>query len=77
MWLRGRENIRKRYLIHVASHNLGLVLRHLIGAGTPREAAARKQAWPLLLSRDECAIVALPTDRFAPIILWLRIYTTA
>lgn len=77
VWLRGRENIRKRYLIHVASHNLGLVLRHLIGAGTPREAAARKQAWLLLLSRNKCAIVALPTDRFAPIILWLRIYTTA
>jgi hypothetical protein len=40
-WLRGRENVHKRYLIHVAGHNLGLVMRYLIGAGTPKEAAAR------------------------------------
>lgn len=40
-WLRGRENVHKRYLIHVAGHNLGILMRHLIGAGTPKEAAAR------------------------------------
>src|SRR3954451_9728037 len=34
-WLRGRENVHKRYLIHVAGHNLGLLMRLLIGAGTP------------------------------------------
>jgi len=39
-WLRGRENIHKRYLIHVAGHNLGLLMRQLIGAGTP------KGPWP-------------------------------
>jgi hypothetical protein len=39
-WLRGRENVHKRYLIHVAGHNLSLLMRHLIGAGTPREAVA-------------------------------------
>ena len=39
-WLRGRENVHKRYLLHVAGHNLGLLMRHLIGAGTPRQAAA-------------------------------------
>src|ERR671933_2279656 len=44
-WLRGRENVGKRYLLHVAGHNLGLLMRLLIGAGTPREAAARSQAW--------------------------------
>src|SRR5215212_1830281 len=37
-WLRGRENVHKRYLIHVAGHNLGLLMRLLIGAGTPKEA---------------------------------------
>src|SRR3954469_16284595 len=37
-WLRGRENVRKRYLIHVAGHNLGLMMHLLIGAGTPKEA---------------------------------------
>ena len=26
-WLRGRENIQKRYLIHVAGYNLGLIMR--------------------------------------------------
>ena len=40
-WLRGRENVHKRYLIHVAGHNLGLLMRHLIGAGTPKQAANR------------------------------------
>jgi transposase len=46
-WLRGRENIHKRYLIHVTGHNLGLPMRLLIGAGTPKEAVAR--GWCLLV----------------------------
>jgi transposase len=37
LWLRGQENVQKRYLIHVAGYNLGLVMRLLTGAGTPRE----------------------------------------
>jgi transposase len=39
-WLRGAGNIEKRYLIQVAAHNLGLVIRHRFGAGTPRQAVA-------------------------------------
>ena len=39
-WLRGRGNVHKRYLLHVAGHNLSLLMRQLIGAGTPREAVA-------------------------------------
>lgn len=35
-WLRGRENLHKRYLIHVAGYNLGLIMRLLTGSGTPR-----------------------------------------
>jgi hypothetical protein len=35
--LRGRENILKRQLIHVGALNLSLILRKLLGAGTPRE----------------------------------------
>jgi transposase len=50
-WLRGRENVHKRYLIHVAGHNLGLLTRLLIGAGTPKEAVA--SGW--------CFLVLLPT----------------
>jgi transposase len=39
--LRGRENVQKRYFVHVAAYNLGLVMRLLLGAGTPKELAAR------------------------------------
>ena len=39
-WLRGRDNVHKRYLLHVAGHNLSLLMRQLIGAGTPKEAVA-------------------------------------
>jgi hypothetical protein len=33
----GHENILKRQLVHVGAFNLSLVLRKLLGAGTPRE----------------------------------------
>jgi transposase len=36
VWLKGREKIAKRYLIHTAAFNLGLILRKLTGYGTPR-----------------------------------------
>lgn len=36
VWLKGREKIAKRYLIHTAAFNLGLVMRKLTGFGTPR-----------------------------------------
>jgi hypothetical protein len=39
-WLRGRENVHKRYLLHVAGHHLSLLIRQLIGAGTPKESVA-------------------------------------
>ena len=39
-WLRGRENVHMRYLLHVTGHNLSLLRRQRIGAGTPREAVA-------------------------------------
>jgi len=34
--LRGRENVRKRYLLQASAANLGLVMRSLLGRGTPR-----------------------------------------
>ena len=34
--LRGHEKITKRLLVHVAGFNLGLLMRHLFGIGTPR-----------------------------------------
>jgi len=38
--LRQRENVSKRYLIHVAAFNLGLIMRKLTGFGTPKGWAA-------------------------------------
>jgi transposase len=35
--LHGRDNILKRQLVHVGAFNLSLILRQLLGAGTPRE----------------------------------------
>jgi transposase len=50
-WLRGRQNVHKRYLVHVAGYNLGILMRALFGAGTPREAAG-------IYAPDTIAIVA-------------------
>ena len=44
VWLRGRDNVQNRYLIHVAGYNLGLLMRLLTGAGTPREFIAMVSA---------------------------------
>lgn len=47
--LRGRENAQKRYLMQAAAFNLSLVMRKLVGHGTPRAfAAARDRAFALL-----------------------------
>ena len=35
-WLRGLENVAKRYAVQVAAHNLGLLMRKLFGVGKPR-----------------------------------------
>ena len=42
--LRGHTNILKRLLIHAGGFNLGLVMRHLIGIGTPRGLQGRVTA---------------------------------
>ena len=42
--LRGHENILKRLLIHVSGFNLGLVMRKLLGYGTPRGLRGRLSA---------------------------------
>ena len=59
-WLRGRDNLKKRYLVHVAGYNLGLVMRLLVGAGTPREFVARVSAHLLVFAiADGAALVIL------------------
>jgi len=35
-WLRGREDVSKRYAVQVAAHNLGLLMRKMFGVGKPR-----------------------------------------
>jgi hypothetical protein len=62
-WLRGRENVHKRYLIHVAGFNLGVLIRALYGQGTPREAAEAAYALIFLLHAD----AALVFDPFAAV----------
>jgi transposase len=71
-WLRGRENLRKRYLIHVAGYNLGLILRLLLGAGTPRAFAARASAHLVtLLTADGATLILLTviTDTEAAVLV--------
>jgi len=72
-WLRGRENIHKRYLVHVAGHNLGILMRLLIGAGTPREAVAQGLAAYLFFPYAEEAVaiflVVASSDRFAILLM--------
>ena len=58
-WLRGRENLHKRYLVHVAGYNLGLIMRLLVGAGTPREFLARVSAHLLVLTTAEGATIVI------------------
>ena len=42
--LRGHANILKRVLIHTSGFNLGLIMRQLIGVGTPRGLQGRLAA---------------------------------
>jgi len=60
-WLRGRENLQKRYLVHVAGYNLGLVMRLLVGAGTPRELLARASAHLLALATADGRVLLVLT----------------
>ena len=58
-WLRGRDNVHKRYLLHVAGHNLGLLMRLLIGAGTPKEAIARGKGLIVLVFLPDGPILVM------------------
>jgi transposase len=51
-WLRGIDEVRKRHLMAAMAHNLGLVLRKLLGSGKVREFAA---LWARILA-SECAL---------------------
>ena len=51
--------MHKRYLIHVAGYNLGLMMRLLIGAGTPRELLAGVSAHLRLLATADGATTGI------------------
>jgi hypothetical protein len=65
-WLRGVENVQKRYLLTAAARNLGLVMRHLFGIGTPRSLqglAARLRALAETLTTLVFAVVRHTAQR--------------
>lgn len=58
LYLRGRSNILKRVLVHTAALNLGLLMRTLVGVGTPRSLQGRLRAavaWLFALWRSLAA----------------------
>ncbi len=59
--MRGTENLQQRYLVHVAGYNLGLLMRLLVGAGTPRGLAARGSAHLLVLTTTDRAVLVVLT----------------
>jgi len=42
-WLRGLVEVGKRYLLQVAGHNLGVIMRLVFGRGTPRSLQGRRR----------------------------------
>jgi transposase len=73
VWLRGRDNVQKRYLIHVAGDNLGLLMRLLAGAGTPREFIAIVSARILVILQPDGVLIVMifvAADNSAPDSPW-------
>lgn len=69
--LRGQSNILKRLLIHAGAFNLGRLLRHLVGIGTPRALQGRSgSVLRLLLSLYRVLrpvlLVHTPSRGYAP-----------
>ena len=60
VYLRGHANIRKRLLIHIGGFNLGLLMRHLIGVGTPRGLQGR-------IVKALSALITLVHTRWRPV----------
>jgi transposase len=64
--LRGHQNILKRLLVHAGAFNLGLLMRHAIGRGTPRGLQDRRRPcfvlWWILWSL--CAALQTTLTRY-------------
>lgn len=50
VFVRGRKNVQKRLQLHAAAANLGIVMRKILGAGTPRSLQGRLAALLALIS---------------------------
>src|SRR6266567_7316453 len=57
VYLRGHSNILKRVLIHTAALNLGLLMRVLVGVGTPRSLQGRLWALFTRLLLLRCRVI--------------------
>jgi len=62
VYLRGRDNVLKRVLIHVGALNLSLVMRKLVGKGTPRGWQGFSAEAVLALLRLWMALLAQASD---------------
>jgi transposase len=72
-WLRGLEDVTKRYRLAAAAHNLGRILRKLLGIGKPRVlqggggvSALAHFVMTVLIGSWPHSSAALPSLRFAP-----------
>ena len=75
-WLRGRENVHKRYLIHVAGFNLGILMRALFGCGTPREAANARSALLFVVQTEGMMAIVMIATVDGEIAMLIGVVTT-
>jgi transposase len=59
--LRGHQNILKRLIVHAGAFNLGLLMRHAIGRGTPRGLQGRRRPCFVLWLTRYTLLAALGT----------------
>jgi transposase len=73
VYLRGHANILKRLLIHSGAFNLGLLMRQLIGVGTPRGLQGRAIAFlDALLTLIRCCWLPVTRQRLVLILVSMQ-----
>lgn len=77
MWSHGLLNVRKGYTLAAAAHNLGLILRKLLGWGKPREFAAMVGALLRALRHSVPHTRRAQTLQIAALRTWRRLTTNA
>lgn len=65
-WLRGVQNVSKRYLMQAAAHNLGIVMRKRFRMGTPRSLQGAEKALSALRALQNALKHALGLLRWVP-----------